>query len=118
MTTIYNINLPSTPSLGDLLNSTMMFGMDQYLQEEEGGFKATWDKVQQSKHCCGITNYTDWGSAVPSSCYENNGNDVYTRGCFDIVMSDVSDDIYTIFGSCVSFVVLEMFAIAVIISTS
>ena len=102
-----------------MINSTMMFGMDQYLQEGEGGggFVATWDKVQQSKLCCGITNYTDWGSAIPRSCY-NNTNDVYTRGCLDIVTNDVIDDIYTIFGSCVSFVVLEMFAIAVIVSTS
>merc|ERR1711971_931254 len=101
------------PTLGDMINSTMMFGLDQYLQEEGGGFKATWDKVQESKHCCGITNYTDWGSAVPRSCYGDD--DVYTRGCFDIVRIDVSDDIFTIFGSCVSFVVLEMFAIAVIL---
>ena len=100
-----------------MINSTMMFGMDQYLQEEDGGgFKATWDKLQQSKLCCGINNYTDWGSAIPRSCYGNN--DIYTRGCFDIVRDDVIDDIYTIFGSCVSFVILEMFAIAVIVSTS
>ena len=101
-----------------MINSTMMFGMDQYLQQEGGGggFVATWDQVQQSKLCCGITNYTDWGSHIPQSCYGNNT--LYTRGCLDIVRDDVIDDIYTIFGSCVSFVILEMFAIAVIVSTS
>ena len=101
------------PTLGAMINSTMIFGMDEY---EEGGFKATWDQVQQSKLCCGITNYTDWGGNIPRSCYGDG--DVYTRGCFDIVRTDVIEDIYTIFGSCVSFVVLEMIAIAVIVSTS
>ena len=102
-----------------MINSTMVFGMDQYLQEEGGGgggLVATWDKVQQSKLCCGITNYTDWGSDIPPSCYRDN--ELHTRGCFDIVRNDVIDDIYTIFGSCVTFVVLEMLAIAVIVSTS
>merc|ERR1711874_251938 len=101
------------PTLGAMINSTMMLGIDQYLQEG-GGFVAAWDQVQQSRQCCGINNYTHWGSDVPRSCYRNN--DVYTRGCFDIVRDDVIDDIFTIFGSCASFVVLEMFAIAVIVS--
>ena len=92
----------------------MTFGLEQYSLEEQ--FRESWDTVQQSKLCCGIKNSTDWLLDIPDSCYTNNTQ--HTRGCLDIVKGDVIGDIDTIFGSCVSFVVLEMIAIAFIVGSS
>lgn len=102
--------------MAETVISTMRFGLEQYFLEEFR-YNETWDTVQQSKYCCGITNSTDWALAIPDSCYSPNTT-LYTRGCFDLVKSDVISDIDTIFGSCISFVVLEMIAIAVIVGTS
>ena len=101
-------------STAEIVRSTMTFGLEQYFLGDQ--FRESWDIVQQSKLCCGINNSTDWLLDIPDSCYTNNT--LYTRGCLDIVQADVIGDIDTILGSCISFVVLEMIAIAVIVGTS
>ena len=103
-------------STAEIVRSTMTFGLEQYFLEDQFRYGESWDTVQQSKLCCGINNSTDWLLDIPDSCYSNNT--IYTRGCLDIVQADVIGDIDTILGSCLSFVVLEMIAIAVIVGTS
>ena len=49
----------------------MTEGLNNYNKTGYSGVTETWDYVQQSLACCGVTNITDWAGAhitTPSSC--------------------------------------------------
>ncbi|KAM7000249.1 tetraspanin-6 [Tautogolabrus adspersus] len=69
------------------------------------------DAIQRTLHCCGVTNYTDWGETkyfkekgIPTSCCKDSNNctpeilknitkaqtEVFTTGCFAL-MTDVME---------------------------
>ena len=58
----------------------MTEGLNNYNKTGYSGVTETWDYVQQSLKCCGVTNITDWAGAnlsIPVSCCQvgNTGTD-------------------------------------------
>ncbi|AWP11869.1 putative tetraspanin-6 isoform 2 [Scophthalmus maximus] len=77
------------------------------------------DTIQQSLHCCGVKNYTDWSDTayfkekgIPASCCKESAkcdpetlkdldkaeNEVYTTGCFAMVTSVMESNLGIIAG--------------------
>ncbi|XP_058633554.1 leukocyte surface antigen CD53 isoform X2 [Onychostoma macrolepis] len=60
-------------------------GLDTSKKSRENGTTVAddWDKVQMTFLCCGINNYTEWGTHVPKSCINNtNETHYWPQGCF------------------------------------
>ncbi|XP_078098505.1 leukocyte surface antigen CD53-like [Mustelus asterias] len=56
------------------------------------GVMEAWDGIQKQLHCCGVTNYTDWGDSVPKSCCPQDdktctSQNYFQKGCYVQVRS-------------------------------
>lgn len=96
----------------------MKKGLDNYnnTNHAHGGVIWSWDNMQQSYHCCGIENATDWGdktafqkiypNSVPDSCCKIQEDHcgintlkpldtrkIYTNGCFEKFATDVRGNV-------------------------
>lgn len=62
-------------------------GMSHYNMTGSSGVTEAWDHMQETLHCCGISNYSDWqnntwfenNNDVPESCCRQLGCDVTVR---------------------------------------
>jgi hypothetical protein len=97
----------------------------------------SWDLVQHSLHCCGTHNFTDWGDIIssknetyqiPQSCcledhvgcnlrslvnittpFDQAGKIIYTDGCLEKAVSDISIRTIGIVG--ISLAVVELLGV-------
>lgn len=70
----------------DVVSDAMIKGMENYGKTESGGVTKTWDEIQETFTCCGVTFPGDWANATsfqggdkdkaPDSCC-----DIKTPGC-------------------------------------
>ncbi|XP_038676062.1 leukocyte surface antigen CD53-like [Scyliorhinus canicula] len=62
--------------------------MKQALKHQnDTGIMEAWNRIQTQLHCCGVSNDTDWGDAVPNTCCPPDVNPCtskhyFTKGCF------------------------------------
>ncbi|CAK1550064.1 unnamed protein product [Leptosia nina] len=83
------------------------------------------DIAQTRMHCCGVTNYTDWMKmspqrVIPTSCCIDtthcvtaNYNDVYQRGCFEVIAEYVKTNMTVIVAVAVLTSILPLFGAVV-----
>ncbi|XP_063240158.1 tetraspanin-7-like [Bacillus rossius redtenbacheri] len=79
--------------------------------------------MQKTLHCCGNHAYTDWRSSplgkVPPSCCQNdtscdtsNPQEIYSRGCYDVVVDFLNGNIGLVAGSALGFAFFPLLGLA------
>ncbi|KAI4499025.1 hypothetical protein M0802_005891 [Mischocyttarus mexicanus] len=67
------------------------------------------DTIQSTLHCCGSKDYTDWMNLnppkIPTSCCKVqdkcdtlNADDIYTEGCYNLVLTFISSNVGLVAG--------------------
>lgn len=62
--------------------------------------------------CCGVHNYSDWeeyGKSIPDSCHDSYSyNNIYTRGCLDILTYVISEFSLLITIGCLCISIIQV----------
>jgi len=111
-----------------VIEKKMKEGMDNYGKEESKGVSDTWDLVQSNYHCCGVTNSSDWATALPAQfqagqapdsccqggiveeCGKTTGTNFYPDGCFEKFKEDFVGNIGIVGGAAFGIAVCEVLA--------
>ncbi|XP_023236959.1 tetraspanin-6-like [Centruroides sculpturatus] len=96
--------------------------VDSY--ENDGNQDRNIDFVQKNIKCCGVENYEDWffttwangSKKVPKSCckFDNcqnnpaNKTQIYTEGCYPVLINDIHNKMGIIAGVAVSFACIQL----------
>ncbi|XP_049867782.1 tetraspanin-7-like isoform X2 [Pectinophora gossypiella] len=82
--------------------------------------KANFDFAQSTLHCCGVSNYTDWMRLSPqrvipisccldpNRCVTANYNDVYQRGCYEVILEYLNNNMDLLIGIAVGTALLPL----------
>ncbi|XP_072937089.1 tetraspanin-7-like [Epargyreus clarus] len=82
--------------------------------------KANFDFAQSTLHCCGVANYTDWirlssQKVIPTSCCVDpnhcvtaNYNNVYQRGCFEVISDYLESNMDILVGIAIGTALLPL----------
>jgi len=126
----------SSMAVSGKVESTVEVNMVKSLTKYSGDVssKTLWDKTQESLQCCGVYNSSDWLDMnsinikskrhIPDSCkistfsmnISSYSQEIFDEGCLVLVASRISEEMFIITASCISFIVLELLGIAVISS--
>lgn len=72
--------------IAEWLETDLKAGLEKAKKPNNGTILTDWDTVQETLHCCGVTNVSDWGQKIPNSCCVGPCNPVkpnyYKQGCF------------------------------------
>jgi len=111
-----------------VIEKKMKEGMDNYGKEASKGVSDTWDLVQSNYHCCGVTNSSDWATALPEtfqagqapdSCCEGGivencgktGTKFYPDGCFEKFKGDFVGNLGIVGGAAFGIAAFETLAV-------
>ncbi|XP_003978141.1 leukocyte surface antigen CD53 [Takifugu rubripes] len=69
-----------------------------------------WDLVQNKLGCCGVNNYTDWGTNIPNSCCVSscNGSAAYKTGCLEVLKNRFEENYLTTGISVIVICIIEV----------
>ncbi|XP_072051311.1 tetraspanin-3-like [Amphiura filiformis] len=117
----------------DEVNTAIETGMTQAINSynDEDNVQESWDYMQETLHCCGVHNYTDWEKTpwgqvpehknqVPDSCCkeltENCGKDlskdnIYHKGCYKMLYDDVKEYLAWIIATAILFALVQIFGL-------
>ncbi|XP_075991633.1 tetraspanin-7-like [Anticarsia gemmatalis] len=82
--------------------------------------KTNFDFAQETLHCCGVSNYTDWMRLSPqkvipiSCCHESkncvtaNYSEVYQRGCYEVISEYLENNIDILVGIAIGTAFLPL----------
>ncbi|XP_032530105.2 tetraspanin-7-like [Danaus plexippus] len=82
--------------------------------------KPNFDFAQSTLYCCGVNNYTDWMRLSPqrvipisccldpNRCVTANYNDVYQRGCYEVITEYLINNMNILIGVAVGTAVLPL----------
>ncbi|GBP88741.1 Tetraspanin-7 [Eumeta japonica] len=103
----------------DTFSKGLHDGLTQSLANYKYPERANFDFTQSTLHCCGVNNYTDWLSRqklIPlSCCVESNQcvpanyNQIYNRGCYDVIVEHVNSNMNLIIGVAIGMAIFPLF---------
>ncbi|KAL4712859.1 hypothetical protein ACJJTC_011929 [Scirpophaga incertulas] len=95
------------------------YGLTQTLASYDPN-KDNFDFAQSTLHCCGVSNYTDWIKLSPqrviptsccldpNNCITANYNDVYQRGCYDVIVEYLESNMDILIGIAIGTAILPL----------
>ncbi|KAJ3581362.1 hypothetical protein NHX12_016734 [Muraenolepis orangiensis] len=75
--------------------------------------KGDWDLVQETFHCCGVHNWTDWGNNAPNSCCQTHPCSdsqyrYHDKGCLSVLKNWFDQNFITTGVSVIILCVIEV----------
>jgi len=116
------------------VNHQLIDGLNKYGKNETMGTTQSWNQLQSQFKCCGVMNYTDWGSvysfnktsSVPDSCCTEgnvaascgtgqlaNPTNIYEIGCLSALGSFVKENLIIVGIAGATIVVLQLIGVIV-----
>jgi len=107
-------------NLKEEIPKQMNFSLVNYGKPGYSGVRSTWDFVQKTLECCGVSDYKDWEAAhalqtnLPGSCCDGpscNVDNVYPEGCLDVVEKVMLQNDHLISAAAISIVFIQFIII-------
>jgi len=96
------------------ISQHMTVAMANYHKPGYEGVTETWDGMQNTLHCCGVNNSSDWTSSLPNSCCDETpckfGN-AYPHGCLHVVTEMTSKNIHVVAAAAIGLALLQLLVI-------